>query len=187
MTEPTLISDVIPPMRHYIGTKTLRASPMTRAQYVAYRGWPMPEGENPSDEGYLVEYDPTTPNNNANDPRHAGYISWSPADVFEHVYSEIPREAEPPTPAPAQPAPPIPRMPRPPVPFIMLPYQQRVVDEHTELTERLGKLIAFSSSNVFLSLPGAERTRMLQQAALMQALSEVLAERINAFEPTAAC
>lgn len=93
-TRPRTIAEAIPPMRHYIGTKTLRASPMTRGEYNAYRGWVLVEGEAPNDAGYLVEYDPTVPNSPANDPRHAGYISWSPKDVFEATYSEIPREAE---------------------------------------------------------------------------------------------
>lgn len=67
----------------YIGTKTLKAWPKTRGEYNAYRGWAPPDGENQGEPGYLVEY---TDGGKGNDPRHAGYISWSPADVFEKAY-----------------------------------------------------------------------------------------------------
>lgn len=73
-------------MKLYEGTKRLRAHPMTRGDYNAYRGWTMPEGENPTDAGYLVEYED---GGASNDQRHRGYISWSPADVFERTYKEI--------------------------------------------------------------------------------------------------
>ena len=43
-----------------------------------------------------------------NDSRHAGYISWSPKDVFERSYKEVKT-----------------------VPGLA-PHQQRVVDEHAE-------------------------------------------------------
>lgn len=67
----------------YIGGKEVLAMPMTRGQYNAYRQWPMPELENPNDEGYFVEYlDGGKPNH----PDHDNYISWSPKDVFENNY-----------------------------------------------------------------------------------------------------
>lgn len=71
----------------YEGTKRLHAQPMTRGEYNAYRGWENPADENPADDGYLVEYQD---GGKANDPRHAGYISWSPKDVFERSYKELP-------------------------------------------------------------------------------------------------
>ena len=73
-----------PPMAHYVGTKELKARPMTRGNYNNYRDWAMPENENPDDEGYLVEY---MDGGKPNDERHKGYISWSPKDVFEKAYS----------------------------------------------------------------------------------------------------
>jgi len=67
----------------YVGTKILTAERMTRSQYNQYRSWATPANENPNDEGYLVEYrDGGAPN----DPRHKGYISWSPKEVFEKSY-----------------------------------------------------------------------------------------------------
>jgi hypothetical protein len=78
------------PMKRYTGTKTLFARPMTRGDYNAYRGWPTPANEDPGDAGYLVEYED---GGKANDLRHAGYISWSPADIFERTYRETPAAA----------------------------------------------------------------------------------------------
>lgn len=62
-------------MKKYVGTKMLEAKPMNRGEYNRYRGWPIPQDENPNDEGYLVKY-------------QDGYESWSPVVVFEKSYSE---------------------------------------------------------------------------------------------------
>lgn len=62
-------------MKRYIGTKIIMAKPMTRGDYNIYRGWKIPENENPADEGYLVKYPD-------------GYESWSPKEVFEDAYRE---------------------------------------------------------------------------------------------------
>ena len=70
----------------YEGTKRLHATPMNRGDYNAYRGWQVPADENPADEGYLVEY---VDGGKPNDSRHAGYISWSPKDVFERSYKPV--------------------------------------------------------------------------------------------------
>ena len=70
-------------MKTYVGTKVVYATPMNRAEYNEYRGWELPANENGADEGYLVEY---ADGGRANDSRHAGYISWSPKDVFERAY-----------------------------------------------------------------------------------------------------
>jgi hypothetical protein len=72
-------------MKTYIGTKLINARPMTRAEYNAYRGWTLPADENGADEGFLVEY---LDGGRANDMRHVGYISWSPAGVFARAYRE---------------------------------------------------------------------------------------------------
>lgn len=74
-------------MNLFIGIKKVKAIVMTRGKYNEYRGWPIPHNENPNDEGYLVEY---ADNFKPNDPRHSGYISWSPKDVFENAYKPEP-------------------------------------------------------------------------------------------------
>jgi len=70
----------------YEGTKRVHARPMNRGEYNAYRGWEVPADENPADDGYLVEY---LDGGKSNHPGHAGYISWSPKDVFERAYKPL--------------------------------------------------------------------------------------------------
>ena len=72
-------------MKKYIGTKTILAEPMTRKEYNDYRGWVLPVDEDGTDEGYLVEY---TDGGKPNHPKHKGYISWSPKDVFDRAYRQ---------------------------------------------------------------------------------------------------
>jgi hypothetical protein len=66
----------------------------------------------------------------------------------------------------------------------MLPHQQRVVDEATELSNRLTKLSTFLQNPTFYDLPYPEQKRLKRQELLMILLEEVLAERITAFPPT---
>lgn len=73
-------------MKTYLGTKQVRMKPMTRGEYNALRGWVVPEDENPSDEGYLVEYlDGGKPNHSD----FAGYISWSPKEQADKAYRPV--------------------------------------------------------------------------------------------------
>jgi hypothetical protein len=69
-------------MDSYIGLKRIKGLFMNRGDYNLYRGWNMPNDENGSDEGYLVEYEGSESNHN----NHKGYISWSPKKVFEDSY-----------------------------------------------------------------------------------------------------
>ncbi|MFW6855365.1 DUF2829 domain-containing protein [Burkholderia gladioli] len=70
-------------MKRYIGTKIVNAKGISRGEYNTLRGWSIPADENPADEGYLVEY---ADGGQANHPEFAGYISWSPKEVFERSY-----------------------------------------------------------------------------------------------------
>jgi hypothetical protein len=72
----------------YLGVKMIRAIPMSRQEYNDYRGWELPDDEFGSDQGYLVEY---VDGGKPNDPRHEGYISWSPRDVFDRAYRPVER------------------------------------------------------------------------------------------------
>jgi hypothetical protein len=73
----------LPNMARFIGTKSIRAIPMDRLTYNVYRGWTVPVNEDGADQGFLVEY---TDGGKPNDPRHEGYISWSPKEQFENAY-----------------------------------------------------------------------------------------------------
>lgn len=70
-------------MQLFVGTKTVKATPLNRVAYNLLRGWTVPADEDPMDPGYLVEYqDGGAPNMKGFD----GYISWSPKDAFEKAY-----------------------------------------------------------------------------------------------------
>lgn len=142
--------------KRYTGTKTVLARPMNRADYNTYRGWQLPANEIGSDAGYLIEY---ADGGKANDSRHVGYISWSPADVFDRSYHEQAPQQEPTFPA----------------------HQQRVIDEYTALVGLRIKLEAFYSTPIFHGLPESEQSRLLRQGVAMRSYSEILAERIGAF------
>lgn len=62
-------------MKQYIGVKNVKAEPMTRGDYNDYRGWQIPADEDPTDEGYLMEY-------------KNGYVQWLPKEMFEADYIE---------------------------------------------------------------------------------------------------
>ena len=70
-------------MQTYIGNKIINAKPMTRMEYNQFRGWELPADERGDDEGYLVEY---IDGGQANTKEYGGYVSWSPADVFDRAY-----------------------------------------------------------------------------------------------------
>lgn len=67
----------------YMGFKPIHAVPMNRQAYNDFRGWTLPADENGADDGYLVEY---LDGGQANTPQYAGYVSWSPKEVFERAY-----------------------------------------------------------------------------------------------------
>ena len=60
----------MPEYKQYIRCHVVKATPMTRGEYNAYRGWLMPANENAADEGYHVVYPD-------------GYESWCPKAQFE--------------------------------------------------------------------------------------------------------
>lgn len=67
----------------FVGTKVVKAQPMTRLEYNQLRGWTVPDDENPADDGYMVEY---TDGGAPNHPDYDGYISWSPKAQFDAAY-----------------------------------------------------------------------------------------------------
>lgn len=64
----------------------------------------------------------------------------------------------------------------------MEPYQQRVVEEKRQLDERLTNLKTFFGTALFSSLDGVAAGHLTRQAAAMQTYSDVLGERIAAFQ-----
>lgn len=67
-------------MEKYIGVKIVEAAPFTRGDYNNYKGWTIPEDENPADEGYLVRYPDR-------------YESWCPKKQFDDANTECAYEA----------------------------------------------------------------------------------------------
>jgi hypothetical protein len=63
-------------MEKYIGVKLIEAEPMNLGDYNKFKGWAIPENEDPKTEGYKVKYSDD-------------YISWSPKEVFEEAYRTI--------------------------------------------------------------------------------------------------
>ncbi|MBB6716360.1 Gp49 family protein [Clostridium gasigenes] len=57
-------------MSKYIGIKLVDATEMKLGEYNDFKGWTIPEDENPDTDGYMVKY-----SNN--------YISWCPKEQFE--------------------------------------------------------------------------------------------------------
>lgn len=65
-------------------------------------------------------------------------------------------------------------------------YQKRVVDEYNGLVDKITLLNTFINTNpLFKTLSDAEQDRMHRQLKAMQAYSDVLSERIEAFGETA--
>ncbi len=63
-------------MKKYIEIKQIEAKPMNLGEYNKYRGWTIPEDEDPLREGYLVKYS-------------SDYESWSPIEAFEEACYEL--------------------------------------------------------------------------------------------------
>ena len=136
-------------MKTYTGTKVINAKPMTRGEYNIFRGWELPADENGSDEGYLVEY---TDGGKANTTAYAGYVSWSPKDVFERAYN-----------------------------VVLLPHQQRVVAEKAELDKKREALRDFLDTDRSMGIDPVERARLARQLTAMAYYADILNERIEAF------
>lgn len=64
---------------------------------------------------------------------------------------------------------------------MLLPYQERVVQEKQELDDRILRLTEFTLSHNFEGVNLYEQQRMSKQLRIMQELSSVLGERIANF------
>jgi hypothetical protein len=131
----------------YTGTKTLHAWPATKAEYCAYRGWTVPTDEDASEAGYLVEYEP---DGKPNHPNHDGYVSWSPANVFDKTYFETPGD-----------------------------WKSRLIREAGELAFRLDKLNEFLQSPGVDVLPDPDAQLLRLQRVQMDGLLTTLKMRLE--------
>ena len=63
---------------HQVIAHNLEATlqPMTRLEYNQFRGWSVPEGEDPSDPGYLIDF--------------GFHTAWWPADVVDKAFMVLP-------------------------------------------------------------------------------------------------
>lgn len=61
------------------------------------------------------------------------------------------------------------------------PHQQRVVEEHKALTEKIAGLREFIAGTSFQGVNREERLRLIRQEVVMTEYAGVLEERINAF------
>ena len=61
------------------------------------------------------------------------------------------------------------------------PHQQRVIDEHKDLTVKLNALGEFFDGAKFAALDEAEQVRMRNQARFMAGYQHCLMDRISAF------
>ena len=104
-------------MKEYVGTKKIEAKEMTRGEYNHYRGWTIPENENPADEGYLVRYSD-------------GYESWSPKKQFEEAYRECGETTT---------------LPETALLMQSADYKERFMAEYKQLDIRIGKLATMLS------------------------------------------
>ena len=64
----------------------------------------------------------------------------------------------------------------------MEPYKQRVVDEKAALDDKIEKLLKFLGASAYHDLDPDEQGRLQKQYGLMQKYSDVLADRITAFQ-----
>lgn len=148
LDQPTLTTSAEWPL--YRGTKFLKAAPSTKAEYCLLRGWKVPSDEDPNEIGYTVEYqDGGKPNLEGYD----GYVSWSPADVFQRAYHRVGS------------------------------FLDRLKIEHAELDERLDKLQHFIGFEpAFQALDALDQSILRFQAVTMDSYRTILSVRIEKAE-----
>lgn len=153
-------------MKPFIGVKRINASmPMTKKEYCEIRGWDVPANEDADEMVVLVEYEPEE-GKEGNVPGFEGYVSMSPMSVFKTAYTEMFSGSH--------------NMSE--IPEKLAPFQQRMVNEITELTVKIIALDGFFKSEMFAKLPEEEKVLMNQQFMAMVAYSNVLNCRIDNFE-----
>ena len=62
------------------------------------------------------------------------------------------------------------------------PYQERVIEEQTELTTKIIKLVEFIFSGKASSLPAIQTDLLIRQLSAMRTYPDILRQRIGTFE-----
>ena len=124
------------------------AKPMTKGEYNELRHWTLMPGEAADKPGYLVEYQD---GGQANHPDFKGYISWSPAEVFEKTYW--------PSASP----------------------EDRVRQELKELVKKVVDLRDLLTTEAFKKLPEEQCELMRNQIIVMMELGIILRARLDAW------
>lgn len=135
----------------YLGTKVVHAVPMNRLDYNILRGWKLPDNEDGSDEGYLVQY---ANNQDSNVEGFSGYVSWSPKHIFEEAYEIV-------------------ETPRPST------HVERMEVESLELHEKINRLKVFTQGSIFEKLSDADQEDLHNQLSAMKLYVEILDRRID--------
>lgn len=135
----------------YLGTKVVHAVPMNRAEYSELRDWQLPEDEDGSDEGYLVEY--ADGRQDSNVEGFGGYVSWSPRDIFEEAYKVVK------TPEPST-------------------HIDRMEIESLDLHEKINRLQTFMHSDKFEGLSDQDQSDLHNQVSAMKLYVEIVDRRL---------
>ena len=140
-------------MKKYLGVKLIEAEPCSQDQYAGAKNF-----------GDLSKLSGGVDREGYKVVYEDGYTSWSPKDVFERAYREI-KLLEDVT-----------------IDVPLLPHQQRVYNECTELDTKIKALDAFILDNpIYKTLPQEEQLRLINQVRAMQYYFGILVERINNF------
>lgn len=154
-------------MKLFTGTKTIKAKPMNFYEYTHNI-----KGEQttaPNQEGYMVGYADAKGVFDGEEIAGCHYISWSPKDVFEASYAQhgdVPEIAD----GKKTEGTDIPD------------YQQRVIDEKSELDGKLERLTSFTDTSMFNELGKMDGELLLDQMKAMQSYTEILFARIDRFK-----
>jgi len=137
-------------MQTYIGSKLVKAIPMTQQAFSAYTSGEHPAYESPDTEGFLLE----DPKGSSNHPDHAGQISWMHGSHFRSEFKSIA------------------------LPDSAPDYLQRLAGELVLLQQKLTDLQIFLKSDKFLKLQFTARDLLQEQARIMSRYITILEERL---------
>ena len=142
-------------MKTFSASHLVNAKPMDRREYNDLRGWDVPENENGTDYGFLVE----NPKGASNHGGFKGYVTWLPELEFQADHLLVPTAQGKPL------------------------HEQRMLAEQIELHKKLDALKVFTKDARFLALPFIDRDLLQAQCRIMSMYIDVLDARIARFKP----